>query len=82
MITQIEVGGYRLLDEFEADLKSLTVVIGANAVGKSTLLNCLQLIAECSAVPVNTAMGLYGGAASLLTVGNEKRAVDLENHFS
>ena len=73
MITQIEVGGYRLLDEFEADLKSLTVVIGANAVGKSTLLNCLQLIGECSAVPVNTAMGLHGGAASLLTVGNEKR---------
>ena len=70
MITQIEVGGYRLLDEFEADLKSLTVVIGANAVGKSTLIDCLQLIAECSAVPVNTAMGLHGGAASLLSVGN------------
>lgn len=71
MITQIEVGGYRLLDEFEADLKPLTVVIGANAVGKSTLIDCLQLIAECSAVPVNTAMKLHGGAASLLTVGNE-----------
>ena len=33
MITQIEIGGYRLLDEFEADLKPLTVIIGANAVG-------------------------------------------------
>ena len=71
MITQIEVGGYRLLDEFEAALKPLTVVIGANAVGKSTLLDCLQLIAECSAVPVNTAMSWHGAAASLLTVGNE-----------
>ena len=70
MITQIEVGGYRLLDEFEADLKSLTVVIGANAVGKSTLIDCLRLIAECSAVPVNTAMGWHGGATSLLSVGN------------
>lgn len=70
MITQIEVGGYRLLDEFEADLKPLTVVIGANAVGKSTLIDCLRLIADCSAVPVNTAMGVHGGAASLLSVGN------------
>ena len=61
MITQIEIGGYRLLDEFEADLNPLTVVIGANAVGKSTLINCLQLIAQCSAVPLNTAMVGMGG---------------------
>ena len=73
MITQIEIGGYRLLDEFEADFNPLTVVIGANAVGKSTLINCLQLIAQCSAVPINAAMGEHGGAASLLTVGNEDR---------
>ena len=73
MISQIELGGYRLLDEFEADLTQLTVVIGANAVGKSTLINCLQLIADCSAVPVNTAMGWHGGASSLLTVGNGDR---------
>ncbi len=73
MISQIEIGGYRLLDEFEADLKPLTVVIGANAVGKSTLINCLQLIAQCSTLPVNTAMSWHGGAASLLTVGNENK---------
>ena len=73
MITQIEIGGYRLLDDFEADLNELTVVIGANAVGKSTLIDCLQLIADCSTVPVNTAMGWHGGASSLLTVGNGDR---------
>ena len=73
MITQIMIKGYRLLDEFEADLNELTVVIGANAVGKSSLINCLQLIAQCSAVPVNTAIGYHGGAASLLTVGNGDR---------
>ena len=73
MITQIEIGGYRLLDEFRADLDQLTVVIGANAVGKSTLIDCLQLIAHCSTVPVNTAMSWHGGAPSLLTVGNENR---------
>ena len=70
MITQIEIGGYRLLDEFKADLNPLTVVIGANAVGKSTLIDCLQLIAECCEHPLNTAMGWHHGAASLLTAGN------------
>ena len=70
MITQIEIGGYRLLDGFEADFKPLTVVIGANAVGKSTLIDCLQLIGECCEYPLNTAMGWHHGAGSLLTAGN------------
>ena len=73
MITQIEIGGYRLLDGFEADLKPLTVVIGANAVGKSTLIDCLQLIGECCEYPLNTAMGWHHGAPSLLTSGNGNR---------
>ncbi len=76
MITQIEIGGYRLLDGFEADLNPLTVVIGANAVGKSTLIDCLQLIAECCEFPLNTAISWHHGPASLLTAenGNEHLA--------
>ena len=70
MITQIEVGGYRLLDDFKADLEPLTVVIGANAVGKSTLIDCLQLIGESCEFPLNTAMGWHWGATSLLTAEN------------
>lgn len=70
MITQIEIGGYRLLDDFTADLDPLTVVIGANAVGKSTLIDCLQLIGECCEFPLNTAMSWHHGALSLLTAGN------------
>jgi len=46
MITKIEIQGYRLLNGFMADFQPLTVVIGANAVGKSTLLDCLQMIAR------------------------------------
>ena len=70
MITEIEIGGYRLLDEFRAELKQLTVVIGANAVGKSTLIDCLQLIAQCCNFPINTAIGWHYGVASLLSSEN------------
>ncbi len=70
MISEIEIGGYRLLDDFKADLKPLTVVIGANAVGKSTLIDCLQLIAECCEVPLNSAIGWHYGAASIISSGN------------
>ena len=73
MITQIEIGGYRLLDEFEADFKPLTVVIGANAVGKSTLIDCLQLITECCELPLTTVFGWHWGTGSPLTSGNGNR---------
>ena len=73
MITQIEIGGYRILDGFEADLNPLTVVIGANAVGKSTLIDCLQMIAECCDFPLNTVMGWHWGTESLLTAENSNR---------
>jgi predicted ATPase len=69
MITRIETDGYRLLDGFAADFRPLTVVIGANAVGKSTLIDCLQLIAQCAEVPMNTAIGWHWGPASMLTAG-------------
>jgi predicted ATPase len=68
MITKIEVNGYRLLNEFSADLGELTVVIGANAVGKSTLLDCLQCISQCVEYPLNTVLGWHWGIISLLNV--------------
>lgn len=66
MIQKLEVDGYRLLDGFQADLRQLTVVIGANAVGKSTLLDCLQFISQCAEYPLNTSIGWHWGLASLL----------------
>jgi predicted ATPase len=82
MITQIEIGGYRLLDGFEADFEPLTVVIGANAVGKSTLIDCLQLIADCCEHPLNTAISWHHGAASLLTAGNGNRELTWKVTFN
>lgn len=47
MIETIEIDGFRLLNGFKADLKPLTVIIGANATGKSSLIDCLQFISWC-----------------------------------
>ncbi|MCX7717388.1 MAG: AAA family ATPase [Candidatus Sumerlaeaceae bacterium] len=75
MITRIEVDGYRLLNNFAADLRSLNVVIGANATGKSTLLDCLKFIAECTEVSLDTASNLHWGTVSLLTAGKQDNKV-------
>ncbi|MCX5644278.1 MAG: AAA family ATPase [Phycisphaerae bacterium] len=73
MIQRIEIDGYRLLDGFVADLKPLTVIIGANAVGKSTLLDCLQGIAQCVDGPLNTVIGWHGGMVSLPNAAGKDR---------
>jgi len=65
MISKIEIDGYRLLDGFQADLRPLTVVIGANAVGKSSFLDALQLISQCLESPLNTAIGWHFGMNSI-----------------
>ncbi len=70
MITRIKFEGYRLLSDFEADLKPLNVVIGANASGKSSLINGLHLVRECCTYPLKTAIGLHWETSSLLTAGN------------
>jgi predicted ATPase len=72
MITKMEVDGYRLLNEFSADLGALTVVIGANAVGKSTLLDCLQCISQSAEYPLITVLGWHWGMVSLLNVTEKK----------
>jgi len=66
MIKSIEIEGYRILDGFRADLGQLTVVIGANATGKSTLLDCLQFISSCARFPLNEAVKLEGSLGSVL----------------
>lgn len=66
MIKSIEIEGYRILDGFSADLGELTVVIGANATGKSTLMDCLQFISRCVQFPLNDAVKWEGGLVSVL----------------
>lgn len=75
MITEIEIGGYRLLDEFKADFKPLTVVIGGNATGKSSLIDCLRLIAECCNGPLDSVIDRHHGAASILTSRSGSKAL-------
>jgi len=76
MITKVEIKGYRLLDNFVADPGSLTVVIGANATGKSTLIDCLKFIAESVQFPLSDVAGWHLGMLSLSSAFSEKREIE------
>ncbi|HIJ52327.1 MAG TPA: AAA family ATPase [Planctomycetes bacterium] len=71
MIKSIEIKGYRILDGFSADLDELTVVIGANATGKSTLMDFLQFISRCVQSPLNDAFKWEMGLDSVLNASQK-----------
>lgn len=71
MIKSIEIEGYRILDGFKANIGELTVVIGANATGKSTLMDCLLFISNCVQYPLKDVMLLHGGLDSVLSASKK-----------
>ncbi|HVP10762.1 MAG TPA: AAA family ATPase [Phycisphaerae bacterium] len=71
MIRSVEVGGYRLLDGFKADFGPMTVVIGANATGKSTLLDFLQLVAQSVEFPLADVFSWHGGLLSICNAASD-----------
>lgn len=48
MITRIEISGFKTFTDFAVDLAPFTVIAGANASGKSNLLDALRLLASLS----------------------------------
>ena len=82
MISSLKMSGYRLLDEFSADFGPLTVVIGANATGKSTLIDALRLICQCAELPLQKALDLHGWAPSLLNASSKGEKIGWRLAFS
>ncbi|WP_437620056.1 AAA family ATPase [Sorangium sp. So ce1151] len=51
-LLRVELAGYRPFDRFSADLGSLTVMIGANATGKSSLFDFLRFVSFAAQNPL------------------------------
>ena len=64
MITTVAISGYRSLRDVVVPLGRLTVVSGANGVGKSNLYRALRLLAETAQGGVVNALAREGGLES------------------
>ncbi len=71
-ITRLWINGMRAIDEVILDLGGLTVLIGDNGSGKSTVLEALELLRQ-AAKPINYVQDIviraHGGLQSLLRRG-------------
>jgi predicted ATPase len=81
-ITRLKVSNFKSFDELEVDLRPLSVVVGANAAGKSNFLEIFRFIRDLAAHGLENAVSLQGGMEYLanLKIG-AKRPVSLEVTF-
>ena len=75
---RISVDGFRRLCDLEIELRPLTVLIGANGSGKTSILDVFSLLAASAAGGMKDKISDYSGIAALLTLdGSQQMAFGL-----
>jgi len=75
--SRLSVSGYRRLKVVQLELRPLNVLIGANGVGKSSILDVFKLMADSANGNLETAVTESGGMSSLLTADGQTTAITL-----
>lgn len=71
-VKMIRIAGFRRLQNVEIELRSLMVLIGANGVGKSSLLDAISLLSASARGRLNKTLSVLGGIADVCTREQEK----------
>lgn len=77
-INRLKVAGFRRLYRVDLPVKRLMVLIGANGVGKTSLLDAFSLLSASAAGGLNSTLSGLGGVTSLLTRSQGADAVSLQ----
>jgi predicted ATPase len=64
---KVSVAGFRRLTTLDFHLRPLTVLIGANGVGKSSFLDALSLLASSAQGGLNAAISRMSGLSAMMT---------------
>ena len=66
-IENIKIAGFRRLLSVELPMKPFMVLIGANGVGKTSVIDALSLLSASASGSLNSTLSQWGGIANLLT---------------
>jgi hypothetical protein len=80
-LSQLRVSGYRSLDQLNAQLDPLTVIIGANAAGKSSLFDLLAFISFAAENPLPPELDPRSVGKTLFYLGGPE-ALEFELHVA
>jgi predicted ATPase len=71
-LNRLRVRGFRRLYDVDLDLRPMMVIIGANGVGKTSILDAVSLLSASASGNLNAGLSALGGIGSLLTRGVAK----------
>src|SRR4051794_12820232 len=71
-LNHLRIRGFRRLYDVNLDLRPMMVMIGANGVGKTSLLDAVSLLSSSASGNLNAGLSALGGIGSLLTRGVAK----------
>jgi len=73
-LSRLRIRGFRRLYDIDLELRPLMVMVGANGVGKTSILDVVSLLSASASGNLNTELSALGGIGSLLTRGLAKSA--------
>lgn len=68
-INRIKISGFRRLKDVDLKVRPFMVLIGANGVGKTSMLDAFTLLSASASGNLNSALSQFGGVTNLLTRG-------------
>ena len=72
IINRIQIGGFRRLLNLDLEVRPFMTLIGANGVGKTSLLDAFSLLSASASGKLNDAISQSGGMTGLLTRGKSE----------
>lgn len=66
-INHIKISGFRKLKEIDLLVRPFMVLIGANGVGKTSLLDAFSMLSASAAGGLNSTLSQFGGVSSVLS---------------
>ena len=72
IIRKLIVSNFRSIDHAEIDFSPLSIIVGANASGKSNLINVFRFIRDIITEGIDNAIALQGGTTYLSNVRSSK----------
>jgi len=74
-IKKIKIAGFRRLHDVGIEMRPLMVMIGANGVGKSSILDAVSLLSASASGSLNKTLNDLGGVTEICTRGLSKKII-------
>jgi len=82
-LSRVKISGFRRLNEVDLTVRPFMALIGANGVGKTSLLDAFSILSASASGNLNAKLSRLGGISSLLTRGKSEDisfVVDMDVH--